>query len=150
MITLRGAFSEASLDILSDDIEFGEMALDYISNGTMNIPRQNWVDIYPQVGHDYADAIAQNSQGINFLDELERSTYEEGQVLLSSAFAGGSVQLQDAITRSCESDFEDARALEDVSDEGLQALESNPNKEDLDDGPFTAWRSTYDQVPPTA
>ncbi|KAI0555380.1 hypothetical protein F4679DRAFT_166559 [Xylaria curta] len=124
-------FSQASRDVLAHDIEFGELNIDYITNGPENQWKQRWI-----------------SQGLRFIQKLEQATsHDEQQTLLSSASVSGQVELHDALTKSCGSDDGNHEILENYSEEEIKVLELWQDNEDEDDGPFIAWKSNHDHLP---
>ncbi|KAI0967016.1 hypothetical protein F4678DRAFT_447161 [Xylaria arbuscula] len=124
-------FSQASRDVLAHDIEFGELSIDYITNGPENPWKQRWI-----------------SQGFGFIHKLEQATsYDEQQILLSSTSVSGQVELHEALTKSCESDDGNYEILENYSQEEIKALEPRQDNEDEDDGPFIAWKPNHDHLP---
>ncbi|KAI1315803.1 hypothetical protein F5Y16DRAFT_197477 [Xylariaceae sp. FL0255] len=122
-------FSEASRDVLAHDIEFREFSIDYLSNGPDNGWKQSWI-----------------SQGLGFIHNLGRATSHEDQhAILKSAFSVGRLELHEALIKSCE-DGSDI-ALSDYTEEELKALEPRRDEEDVDEGPFMAWKPTHDCMP---
>ncbi|KAI1733360.1 hypothetical protein F4680DRAFT_464956 [Xylaria scruposa] len=123
-------FSQASRNVLAHDIEFGELSIDYITNGPENHWKQRWI-----------------SQGLRFIQKLEQATsYDEQRTLLSSTSVSGQVKFHEALTKSCESDDGNHEILENYSEEGVKALEPQQDNED-EDGPFIAWKSNHDHLP---
>ncbi|RWA06077.1 hypothetical protein EKO27_g9028 [Xylaria grammica] len=128
---LEKRFSKATLDVVSHDIEFGMLSVDYVSNGPLNHFKQLWL-----------------SQGIEFLSRVESEKSHEGQqTFLNSAFGGSQVGLHDALTKPYDTEIDDIRPLEDYSAEEQRALDPREDKEDVDMGPSCVWRALHDRLP---
>ncbi|KAJ3577903.1 hypothetical protein NPX13_g2663 [Xylaria arbuscula] len=124
-------FSQASHDVLAHDIEFGELNIDYITNGPDNQWKQGWI-----------------SQGLRFTLKLEQATsHDERAALLSSTLVSGHVKLHEALTKSCESDDENYEILENYSKEEIKTLEPRHDSEEEDGWPFLAWKLGHDHLP---
>ncbi|TGJ78685.1 hypothetical protein E0Z10_g10076 [Xylaria hypoxylon] len=128
---LENRFSKATRDVLYHDIEFGELSIDYISNGPLNFWKQLWI-----------------SQGIKFISRVENAkSHDDQQALLKFAFGIGNVPLHDALTKSYDAHIYDDHRLEDYNDEEKRALNPRQDEEDMDEGPFTIWQSCHNRLP---
>ncbi|KAI0805324.1 hypothetical protein GGR55DRAFT_681231 [Xylaria sp. FL0064] len=123
---LEKRFFNAVRDALAHDPEFGEISTDSPTNHPLT---QVWI-----------------SQGMSFIHELESTSSRlEQQAWLRRAFTG-QVDLRDCLIESCQNYTPVGVNLEDYSEEDLDTLVPREDDEDIDEGPFTAWKFIHDDL----
>ncbi|KAI1632894.1 hypothetical protein F4809DRAFT_56899 [Biscogniauxia mediterranea] len=126
---LEKRISQASVDVLSHDIEFGELSIDYLTLGNDNYFKQLWI-----------------SQGLGFIHELiTESSYENKRSLLKSAFGEGGVSLCNALCML--PDGTDPRLLDEYTEEEINASFPRVWGKFDDEGPRIAWHYTHEGLP---
>ncbi|KAF2489262.1 hypothetical protein BU16DRAFT_598145 [Lophium mytilinum] len=128
---LEKRLSEASLDVVAHDIEFGEYEIDYLEFGGENYWKQLWM-----------------SQGVHFIYQLlNEDSYEAKKALLKSAFSSKPIYLHDALSSPAGDTDYDHVILEDYDHVQIEALAPRRDDQDTDKGPFSAWFSDYRSLP---
>ncbi|KAF3074796.1 hypothetical protein CFAM422_003079 [Trichoderma lentiforme] len=123
--------SEGSYDVLAHDVEFGTLGIDYLTAGGDNGWRQVWL-----------------SQGIDFIYRMTTETsYDAKKALLKSSYGASSAYLYDALTSIPEVDLDDDTPLAQITDEDLKTMIPTSNDQDIDKGPFEAWRVAFKDLP---
>ncbi|KAH8655248.1 hypothetical protein BX600DRAFT_515083 [Xylariales sp. PMI_506] len=126
--------SPGIFNFVSQDIEFGEVSVDYITNGGENYWKQKWL-----------------SQGILFIYRLMNGSSDDIKgAMLKSALASPGARLRDALIAEYGEDVESNVALGEHSDEELKRLIPRNDGHDTDIGPYTAWYDAHTHLPPGA
>lgn len=142
----------AIFSVLSQDIEFGEVSVNYISCGGENTWKQRWVrqSTVPDSIFIWTMLITLKlTQGLSFVYDLTRTdSDDEKNDMLHSALENDGAHLFDALTmRDDEVDLGDQTPLGQYSEQRLQELTSAADSEDSDIGPYKAWFSAHSHIP---
>lgn len=128
---LEQRLTKATFLVLSQDIDFGEVSIDYITCGGENYWKQQWL-----------------SQGLLYLHRLiSESSDDSKKVLLNSALASPGAKLHDALNAEYADDVDSDTALGDYSSDELAVLNQHPDENDMDPGPYEAWYAAHVHLP---
>ncbi|KAI1490890.1 hypothetical protein F5X96DRAFT_512761 [Biscogniauxia mediterranea] len=132
---LEKRICQASVNVLSHGLEFGELSIDYLNLGNDHYQyfKQLWV--------------RQNiSQGLGFIHKLiTESSYENKRSLLTSGLGEGGVSLCKPLCML--PDGTDPRLLDEYTEEEINASFPRVWGKFDDEGPRIAWDSTHEGLP---
>lgn len=81
---------------------------------------------------------------------MRESSDDTKKAMLKSALASPGTKLHDALNAEYSDDANNNTALEEYSDEELEALTPRSDKHDTDPGPYEAWYAAHAHLPPGA
>ncbi|KAM3064800.1 hypothetical protein ACMFMG_008719 [Clarireedia jacksonii] len=114
-------------EVLSHDIQFGDLRVNYLAYGSDNHWKQVWL-----------------SQGIEFIHYLKNKSFDEIRFDLPHSIFGPSVRLYDELNTEYDTNIEDSGLLlHEFSQAEVDSLNPHEDSADTDTGPLEAWHLTH-------